>query len=65
MTKFGIFHQIYPATTRPYKLCETVITSDGPRTRVCDGTWKSLVDVQAELNKREEVVRALLIARAS
>ena len=37
-------------------LVETYHTSEGPRTRVCSGRWKTLKEAQEELQKREAYV---------
>lgn len=53
---FAIYQQISPPASQPYRLLETNLTSDGPRTRVADGTWKTYDDALAEQRKREGTV---------
>lgn len=60
MTRNGelqIMLQIIPNTNRPYRLVETYISTDGPRTRVCSGSWETQEEVEKELEKREEKQR--------
>lgn len=36
---FQLYKQISPETFRPYRIVETVFTSDGPRSRLCIETY--------------------------
>src|SRR5262249_21291590 len=49
---FTVVHQVAPSTSRPWRLLETVHTSDGPRTRVADGSWKTLEEAIKERDKK-------------
>jgi hypothetical protein len=40
----AIVKQEFPETTRPYRLLETHLTSEGPRTRVCSGAFSTFDD---------------------
>lgn len=48
-----IFHQIDPPSTTPFTLIETYRTSEGSRSRVVSGRWKSL---DAAIAAREELL---------
>lgn len=50
--RIELFKQIEPQSDRPFRLLETIITSDGPRSRVCDGTWKFEAEARFELATR-------------
>jgi hypothetical protein len=54
---FAVVRQLYPSFSRPYRLLETDWTSDGPRTRVVDGTFESEDDAIRELQRRETLAR--------
>lgn len=44
------------AIPRPYRLIETYMTSEGPRTRVCSGAYRTLEEashMQAQLEGRQ------------
>lgn len=43
-----------PAWLRPWFICETVITSDGPRTRICNGRWRTEEQAQRALKEKED-----------
>jgi hypothetical protein len=45
-------------SSKPFFLVETNITSDGPRTRVCDGRWATQDEAHGELIKRMQVEAA-------
>lgn len=53
--RWVINKQEFPVSSRPYSLTETVWTSDGPRARVCNGTWTSFVEVKEEMIRREAI----------
>lgn len=38
--------------SRPWFICETVLTSDGPRTRICNGRWKTREEAHAALKDK-------------
>lgn len=44
----------YPKPTRPFRLIETFWTVDGPRSRVCDGSWSTFDEAQTQLNAKVE-----------
>lgn len=46
------------STTKRFFILETTVTSDGPRTRVCDGRWGTQDEAEAELKVREEKTSA-------
>lgn len=47
---FHVSEQIQPpGSAKPFFIVETVFTSDGPRSRVCDGRWATLEEVSKEL----------------
>lgn len=48
----GLVKQLVPTTARPYRLIESFVTSDGIRSRICDGTWASEEDALKELERR-------------
>jgi len=45
------------AYERPYFLIETMLTSDGPRSRVCDGRWETYLGADAERKRRIEAMK--------
>lgn len=40
--------------SRPWFICETVFTSDGLRTRICNGRWAKREDAEAALKEKED-----------
>jgi hypothetical protein len=50
-----IAEMISPYSAKPFFLVETNITSDGPRSRVCDGRWATQEEAHVELGKRMQV----------
>lgn len=48
-----LLQQTSPRTSRPWRIAETLITSDGLRTRFCDGTWATEEEARKELEKDE------------
>lgn len=46
--------QVAPETSRPWRIIETTWTSDGPRTRVCDGAYADEVEATSALRTKEE-----------
>ncbi len=61
---FMIIQQLSPPTSRPYRLLETCETSDGPRTRVCDGTWRESAEAFEEVGKRSGAQRPRDLGKA-
>lgn len=49
-----IAQQMFPRTPHPFFITETVLTTDGPRTRICDGRYKTYEEADAELKKKSE-----------
>jgi hypothetical protein len=43
-----VMEQVTPPTFRPFRLIEVYMTCDGPRTRVCSGTWKTREEAETE-----------------
>ena len=39
---------------RPWFIMETRLTSDGPRTRICDGRWETEEEAQTLLAQKEK-----------
>ncbi len=56
MTKryFALLRQERPETNRPWRIIESYLTSDGIRTRLCNGTYQYESDAQANLDKMEK-----------
>ena len=48
----SIWQQTEPKTSKPFKLIELIDTSDGLRSRICDGQWSTLEEAQAEIKNR-------------
>jgi hypothetical protein len=38
--------------SHPWFMMETNLTSDGPRTRLCDGRWKTKEEALADMERR-------------
>lgn len=51
-TRLAIIKIISEETSHPYKLIETYTTSDGLRSRLCDGTWATEAEAQRELARK-------------
>jgi len=45
-----------PSDVGIYFMIETYLTSEGLRTRVCSGRWKTLEAAQEELRKRQALI---------
>jgi hypothetical protein len=43
-----VMEQVTPPTSRPFRLVEVYMTSDGLRTRVCSGNWKTQAEAETE-----------------
>lgn len=41
MSRFEILKSMKVGVTKPFRIIETADTLDGPRSRICDGTWAS------------------------
>lgn len=52
MARFAIFRQEFPHHSRPYRLVEVYATSDGPRTRICDGLFATREEAMIELERK-------------
>jgi hypothetical protein len=50
---FRICCDVMPQRVLPFFILETVITSDGPRTRVCDKTYPSLEAARDAVAEKE------------
>lgn len=51
---YALFKQITSVNiATPYKIAETIMTSDGPRTRFCDGAWSTEENALVELGRKE------------
>lgn len=53
-----LLRQVEPYSPRPWRLAETIFTSDGPRTRFLDGSWKAEEEAMAHMKELEERARA-------
>jgi hypothetical protein len=49
-----LLKQVEPPSFRPWRLLEIYTSSDGPRTRVCAGTWATEEEARAEIAEREQ-----------
>lgn len=47
-----VIYQVTPPSNKPYRLMETFYTSDGVRTRICDGTFKTLEEANTDRLRR-------------
>lgn len=47
----NIVKQVSPETPRPYRVIETYLTSEGPRSRICSGVFTTQEGAQAWLEK--------------
>lgn len=51
-----VVEQVEPVERKlRYRLIETNMTSDGPRSRLCDGRYETLAEAQAGAVKRREL----------
>lgn len=39
---FNIVKQVIPESSKPYRIIETYMTSEGPRSRICSGVFSTL-----------------------
>lgn len=53
-----IVKQEYPYNNHPYRLLEVYITSDGYRSRICDGTFRTYEEAKAEYDRKQELRNA-------
>lgn len=51
---FGIVYQEAPETLRPWRLLETYMTSEGPRSRIVSGTFTRKEEVEAYKHELEQ-----------
>lgn len=49
-----IMEQVYPPSSTPFRLIEAYMSSDGMRTRVCSGAWKTQGEAETERNLKME-----------
>ena len=54
--KFSIYMEVTSHPRWDYRILETTMTSDGPRTRVCDGRWFKLSEAEEMLRKKQAEV---------
>jgi hypothetical protein len=47
----NIMMQVGQLSSRPYRIIETYLTSEGPRTRVCSGAFSTQEDAQIWLEQ--------------
>lgn len=50
-----IFQQIDPPTSRPFRLIEVMITSDGYRSRLCEGSFYTFDEAEVDRQERIKV----------
>jgi hypothetical protein len=43
----NIVKQVSPESSRPYRVIETYLTSEGPRSRICSGVFTTQESAQA------------------
>jgi len=60
IVSFNILKQITPIVPNPYIITETTITTDGPRTRICDGRFTSEKIALEMLKSKEEYSKNIL-----
>lgn len=53
-TSLNIMKQVSPESPRPYRIIETYMTSEGPRTRVCSGAFSTQEDAQIWLEQLQQ-----------
>ncbi len=58
-TFFQVLKQISPVIRKPYIVTETNITSDGPRTRVCEGSYETEDQALAVAEAKEYYVNKI------
>jgi len=46
MNRFEIYCSCNPSTRKPFRIIETQVTIDGPRSRICDGSYETVFDAQ-------------------
>lgn len=51
---FAVVQQVSPASKRPFRVVETIVTSDGMRTRLCNMAFFNEADAIADMKRREE-----------
>jgi hypothetical protein len=57
---FSVWKRVYPLPvgSRPFRLIETLETSDGPRTRICAGGWFTEAEAVVEADSRNNRERS-------
>lgn len=45
-------HSDVAAILRPFRIVETNLTIDGPRSRICDGSWATQEEAEAALKEK-------------
>jgi hypothetical protein len=51
--KFALYEQKYPANAAAFRIIETYETSDGYRSRICDGQFLTEEQAMHEITERE------------
>lgn len=51
-SKILIFQQMEPYTSKPFRLIENCETTDGIRSRICAGSWKTYKEAEEEAASR-------------
>jgi hypothetical protein len=51
----AIFEQLEPRVSMPFRLVETMITTDGYRSRICNGAWASRDEAEADRQRRIKI----------
>lgn len=52
MRSLFLYRQVVPETSQPFRFLETVMTADGPRTRVVDGVYATIDEAIAGMADR-------------
>lgn len=45
-----------PSTSRPWRLLETYLTSEGPRSRIVSGTWATEEEAREEMKRKDKII---------
>ena len=48
-----VVKQEHPPSGKPYRLLEVYLTSDGWRSRICDGTFVTFAEAMAEYDRKQ------------
>lgn len=49
---FKLIKEVYPPTNRPYRVIETYLTSDGYRSRICNGVFETQEEAEKDIDRR-------------